>query len=335
LLVSSYKINQNASVRDAAGEHAAGIAMLTNADKVAASFSTAAVTHRTVGLAAHLGVRQANASALDDESAPLQAALKTASGMVGIDSLAVARSDATARNISSGRAKVPHTTDPIIAISAQAGFDAVAGQSVQVANGESVALMCGQDSQLTNGGQIRAHTGQVFGILGGAVKSGDNNLGLQIISAKDAVDTQAQADELKVQARDEIKVISANLHIDLASAKRLSLSTAGGANITVDGGTIRVQCPGKIAVHAGKKSFANASSLKHQFPELPRGAMRFDEKFLLVDSAGDPLGNMRYVIIREDGGKTEGTTDETGLIPLQQAFHSEKVRIVILGKVNK
>jgi type VI secretion system secreted protein VgrG len=55
-----------------------------------------------------------------------------------------------------------------------------------------------------------------------------------------------------VQARDEVNVISANAHIDWAAAKKISLSTAGGANITIEGGNITVQCPGKIKVHAGK-----------------------------------------------------------------------------------
>ena len=79
-----------------------------------------------------------------------------------------------------------------------------------------------------------------------------------MISAKDAVDYQAQSDQLKVQAREEINVVSANAHIDWAAAKSISLSTAGGANITIAGGNITVQCPGKILVHAGMKKFYGA-----------------------------------------------------------------------------
>lgn len=116
---------------------------------------------------------------------------------------------------------------------------------------------------------MRVHSGQALGMLGGAVKAGENGLGLQLITAKDVIDIQAQADELKVQARDEINVISANAHIDWAAAKRISLSTAGGANITIEGGNITVQCPGKIKVHAGKKSFVGPTSHSYVFPPLP------------------------------------------------------------------
>jgi len=114
------------------------------------------------------------------------------------------------------------------------------------------------------------HSGQAIGVLGGAVKAGEGGLGLQLIAAKDAIDVQAQADELKVQARDEVNVISANAHIDWAAAKKISLSTAGGANITIEGGNITVQCPGKIKVHAGKKSFTDPARLGYSLPGLPR-----------------------------------------------------------------
>jgi uncharacterized protein (DUF2345 family) len=106
-------------------------------------------------------------------------------------------------------------------------------------------------------------------MLGGAVKPGENNLGLQLVAAQQAIDLQAQADTLTVQARDLVDIISANGHIDWAAAKSISLSTAGGANITIAGGNITVQCPGKIMVHAGMKSFTAPARLSYPLPALP------------------------------------------------------------------
>lgn len=134
---------------------------------------------------------------------------------------------------------------------------------------------------------MRVHTGQAIGVLGGAVKAGEGNVGLQLIAAKDAIDIQAQADELKVQARDEVNVVSANAHIDWAAAKSISLSTAGGANITIAGGNITVQCPGKITVHAGKKSFSGPTSLGFPLPSLP--ASICVECLLKARAAGSPF----------------------------------------------
>jgi uncharacterized protein (DUF2345 family) len=70
-------------------------------------------------------------------------------------------------------------------------------------------------------------------------------------------------------------------------------------------------------------------------PALPRGTMKFDEKFQLVDPSGDPVKHMRYSITREDGGRVEGVTDENGMIALQQGFTPEKLLITILGRLRK
>jgi type VI secretion system secreted protein VgrG len=173
---------------------------------------------------------------LDEKAPPLKAML-TPSGMSGQGrrgrrqrgrtSCRIRRSDYRAHSQGWVSARMPH-------------------KACNLANGETVTLMSGQDTQFVTGGQMRVHTGQAIGVLGGAVKAGEGRLGLQLIAAKDAIDIQAQADELKVQARDEVNVISANAHVDWAAAKKISLSTAGGANITIEGGNITVQCPGKM-----------------------------------------------------------------------------------------
>ncbi|MCC7682689.1 DUF2345 domain-containing protein, partial [Janthinobacterium sp. FW305-128] len=127
----------------------------------------------------------------------------------------------------------------------------------------------GQDTQFASGGKLRLHAGQAIGVLGGVVKAGENDIGLQMIAASQSIDVQAQADVLNVQAREEVNVISANAHVDWAAAKSIRLSTAGGANITIEGGNITIQCPGKITVYAGRKSFIGPTRLAYPLPALP------------------------------------------------------------------
>ena len=269
LLITSYKISHNASARDAAGDNAPAIAMLKQAAKLGETFSGAAVTHKSVAFASHTGAAKANVSVINDKLAPLKSLLGAVSGMVSGDSLSKAKEDAGNKETAPANGKVPHVTDAIIAIAAKGGLGVIAGQSMQLANGETVALMSGADSQFVTGGQMRVHTGQAIGVLGGAVKPGASNVGLQIITAKDAIEVQAQSDRISVQARDEVSIMSANAHIDWAAAKSISLSTAGGANITIAGGNITVQCPGKIMVHAGRKSFAGPERINYFLPVLP------------------------------------------------------------------
>ena len=252
------------------GDNSAGQALLKQAKLLGASFNQAAVTHLTVGYGMHQGSAKADTSAMNDQAAPLAALFTAASGMVSNASLDAARADAQARQTQTGDDKLPHTTDPVIAISAKAGLAAVAGQNLQFANGESVSIMSGQDSQFIGGNQLRIHTGQAIGMLGGAVKPGEADTGLQIIAAQQPVEFQAQADQLKVQANDMIDVISANAHIDWAAAKWIKLSTAGGASILIKDGNITVSCPGKITVKASEKKFSGPTRISYPLPQLPR-----------------------------------------------------------------
>jgi uncharacterized protein (DUF2345 family) len=269
LLITSYKLNHSAMERDPVGDNAAGIALLKQAVKLGQTFNDAAKTHETVTLAGHLGAAKANASVLDDKAAPLQAMLTAVSGMVGNGSLDAAHADAGEKKTEPGDKQIPHVSSPIIAVSGKSGIGVTAGAAMQLANGETISLMSGQDSQFVTGGQLRAHSGQAIGVLGGAVKPGEGGLGMQLIATKDAIDIQAQADELKVQARDEINIVSANAEVDWAAAKRISLSTAGGANITIEGGNITVQCPGKLTIHAGKKTFTAPTQMAYAMPAIP------------------------------------------------------------------
>jgi type VI secretion system secreted protein VgrG len=327
LLVLSHAIAHNASARDPVGENDAGVGLLRKAATLAEAFHAVALTHKTVGVAAHIGGAKASASVLDERSAPLKALLTSMSGSVDRDG---ARADATAADGSSER--LPHPADPVISISAKNGFGAVAGQHLQLSNGEVVLLGSGQDMQFTVGGQVRWNAAQAVGVLGGAIKTGDEGLGLQLVSGKDAIDIQAQADTLKVQARDEVNVVSANAHIDWAAAKHIRLSTNDGASITIDAGNIIMSCPGKVNIFAGKKCLTPASALNYAMSAMPRGLLPFDEKFKVFDAVGDPVCNVRYSITRQDGGRFEGFTNSDGEITLQQGFSPEKLLITILGK---
>ncbi len=331
LLVTSYRIDHGAGAREPAGDNVAGIALLKQAVKLGETFSDAAVKHETVGLAAHLGAAKDKNSVLDEKAAPLQAMLTAVSGMVGSDDVDSAKSNAAQKDTAPGDGKLPHTTDPVIAIAARAGLGVTAGQAVQLSNGETVALMSGQDTQFVTGGQLRVHSGQAIGMLAGAVKPGDGGIGLQMIAAKEAVDVQAQADVLKVQARDEVNVVSANAHVDWAAAKSISLSTAGGANIRIEGGNITVQCPGKITIHAAKKSFTGPANGNFVLPHLPRAEPgKSDLEFRHFTDWGEALAGRPFKAFLSDGSVRKGVLDADGYARISGVAPGTMARIEYL-----
>lgn len=270
LLVSSYTAVHGAMARDAVGENAAAIGLLKQAGTLAEVFDSSARTHLAVGLASHQGAAKSHASTLDDRHAPLQAMLASVSGTVSRISLADALADAAGRSTAVDADKLPHSCDPILTLASRDDLGADAAQDLQLVSGETVVLMSGLDTQFANGGQVRLQTGQAIGTLAAATKAGADGTGLQLMTAKDPIDLQAQLDDMRVQARDDVRIVSANANIDWAAAKKISLSTAGGAHLTIEGGNITVQCPGKITAHAGKKSLSDPAKLDFEMPALPR-----------------------------------------------------------------
>lgn len=277
LLISSYGINHGAAVRDAASENADGVGLVEQAVKMAEVFHRAATNHNTVGLAAYAGAAKAGSSVLDQNMAPMNAIFAALSGNVDIRRFDKAEGGSGTSTLAA----------PMVAIAAKNGMGVNAGQSLQIMNGETVSMIAGRDAQSISGGRIFIHSGQVIGMLGGTVKADADGAGLQLIAAREAIDIQVHGDELKIQARDEVSVMSANAHIDWAAAKSISLSTAGGANIVIDGGNVNVLCPGKIAIHAGKKSLSGADQLDYPLPTLP--ATICVECLIRARSAGAPF----------------------------------------------
>jgi len=268
LLLSSFTSPHGAREREPAGDNAPALAHMKQAMLLAQSFNSAAVTHQAVALAGQVGSTKADTSLIDPAAAPVKALYTAVAGMLDQNDADAAADDASAKATAPDAGKLPHNTDPIIALNAKAGVGIVAGKDLQFAIGETATMMSGQDSQYVSGSQVRMHSGQAIGLLGGAVAKGSAGTSLQMIAAQQPVEFTAHSDVITVQARDNIDVISANAHIDWAAAKTISLSTAGGANITISGGNITVQCPGKILIKAGKKSFIGPEKKDYPMPEL-------------------------------------------------------------------
>jgi uncharacterized protein (DUF2345 family) len=278
----------NATPGAPAGDLAPAMALLKQADTLARTLSNAAGTHQTVKLAVAIGSLGADQSTIDDKAAPLKALHIVASGMVDAADETQAFTDAGKKNITTGTDKLPHLTDPALIQAARGDFATIAGQNLQFANGECTTLMSGQDSNFAIAGKARIHTGQAIGLVAGAIEPGDGNCGISLIAAKDDIELQAQSDEMKFQAKQELKLLSVSANIDFAAAKKIHLAVEGGASITIDGG-ITVQCPGVITVHASKKKFSGPVNENYALPQFPQNVCV--ECMLKAMQSGSPFSS--------------------------------------------
>ncbi|MCE1239461.1 MAG: type VI secretion system tip protein VgrG, partial [Azonexaceae bacterium] len=248
-----------------AGDMAPAMALLGQAVTLARTLDGAAGTHRTVRLSGIQGSVGAKRSRIDEAAAPLEALHKLVSGMADGKDEQQAIGDAQSKLTQAGSGKVPQLTDAAIVMAGRGGIAQVAGQNLQIGSGETVALLSGEDSNLAVGGQARLHTGQAIGLVAGAVEAGEGNSGIKLIAGQGDVDLQAQRDEMKFQAKDDLEMISVTDRIDFAAGKRIVLAVEGGASIIIDGG-ITVQCPGIITIHASKKSFDGPARENYALP---------------------------------------------------------------------
>ncbi|QTQ35918.1 type VI secretion system Vgr family protein [Aromatoleum petrolei] len=312
-----------------AGDLAPGMALLKQACTLADTLSRAAATHQTVKLAAAIGSTAARASAADPDHPPLEALSRIAAGMVSARDPAEATADADAGNTTVTGQRVPHLAAPAILQAARAGIGLVAGQSVQIAAGDTATLMSGADTNLAVAGAARIHAGQAIGLVAGAIRPGDDHTGIRLIAAKGDIELQAQSDELKLLARDDLKLVSAGANIDFAAAKKIVLSVEGGASITIDGG-ITVACPGTITVHASKKSFGGPTSLSYDAPTFMPPDAFHRRPVLTWDGSDDPIVNRRFRMTLEDGRVIEGRTDAQGHADIADAAHFQHIAIEIV-----
>ena len=259
------------------GDNAAGIALIKQAKALTETLGQGAVTHQTAAL-----------STAKDDNAPLAKQEKAAAGMVDGKALDAAKQDASAGNTST-QGKVPHQGEAMVHANGRAGLVMVAGQDLQLANGESIALGSGRDTNLAIGKQARMHAGQAIGVAAGLSKAGDANIGLQVTAGQDNIDVQAQHDVLKLMAKQDLKLVSANMNVDFAAAKRIRIATAGGASITLEGGNITVECAGPITYKAAQRTFDGPVNQSYPLPAFPQSICV--ECMLRAMAGGHPLGS--------------------------------------------
>jgi uncharacterized protein (DUF2345 family) len=133
-----------------------------------------------------------------------------------------------------------------------------------------------------------------------------------------------------LQARESVKLVSVNQHIDFAAAKKIHLAVEGGACLTIENGNISVQCPGTMTVHASQKRFEGPTSLCREMNAWPN--TNFDDPYILYNPAsGEPIPHCTIELTRMDGSKLKIKTDENGKTPIQKSEFLEMASVKVIG----
>lgn len=241
-----------------AGDNATGITLLRQAKTYADAMNRAAAAHQTVQFilvkGGALNGSQAQ-SRLDEKRAPLDAMLHALSGMV----------DARDGGTGGQGEQIPQMHAPLVVVTAQAGIGVTAAEGVHIAAGEVAHFAAGRDFELAAGDALSIHSGQAIGLLAGVNGEG----GIKLYAGQGDVQLQAHSDAMSFAAKEAVRIASANSHVDFAAAKSITLCTAGGASLTIEGGNITFACPGTLSVKAASKSFGGPARMNPVLPKFP------------------------------------------------------------------
>ncbi|QGW65991.1 type VI secretion system tip protein VgrG [Lysobacter soli] len=203
---------------------------------------------------------------------------------------------------------------PIIALSAPEGIAAATPRSVLLGAGENVESVAQRDTAVTAGARVHVTAGKGIGHF--AYEGG-----ITQIAHRDDLSLQAQHGNAYLVAAETVYVRAKNIVIE--ASERLTTSCAG-AYQTMEGGNIETGCPGTYTIKA-KVEVTSSASLGHVVNEWKQA--QFDERFQAVLPDGTPARNRAYALVRADGARLEGITDDEGGITLQKGLSPEGLTI--------
>jgi uncharacterized protein involved in type VI secretion and phage assembly len=254
---------------DPAGDAAGLLALARQLHDLTTTLSQAAGSHQAVPLASAEGAKTAGTSMLDPKRAPAPAFQQTIAGTVTRDKLDTAYSDAAGKHSTADAQHVPQLSDPVIGLAARGGIAAVAGQHMQWMAGETITLASSTHVNFAFNNTLRVHSGQAISLLAAAGGPDQGDTGLHLTAAQDAIDLQAQHDQIKLLSSDTLTLQSVAKHIDLASAKKVRVATAQGASITIEGGNITFACPGTITYYTSQRLMGGPANQAYALPIMP------------------------------------------------------------------
>jgi type VI secretion system secreted protein VgrG len=149
--------------------------------------------------------------------------------------------------------------------------------------------------------------------------------GMKLIAGKGAIDIQALADQLRLLSELGLTLKSNNGNIEI-DAKTELLLKCGGSYIRITSGGIEDGTRGARTIKSASFSRQGPSSIAEHMNSLPQA--KFNDPYVLRDRiTGDVLKNHPYELVRADGTRLTGMTNELGHVPEQKSQDVESVML--------
>lgn len=151
-----------------------------------------------------------------------------------------------------------------------------------------------------------------------------------MVAASGDIDLRALKDNIHLLAK--LKITQTADEIVLSARQRIVLN-GGGSYARFDGSGIELGTKAGFDVKADLKRFMGSNAMP--LPQVDvREMTAFDERFRLVDEAGQPMADCAYRVVSSCGMTWEGRSDAQGLTPHFNTDQPSKLRLEILQEAN-
>lgn len=190
--------------------------------------------------------------------------------------------------------------------------------SAQVVADEHLNFVSGKDTYWAVGKSLVASVADKISVF-------VQRAGMKLIAGKGAIDIQALADQLRLLSELGLTLKSNNGNIEI-DAKTELLLKCGGSYIRITSGGIEDGTRGARTIKSASFSRQGPSSIAEHMNSLPQA--KFNDPYVLRDRiTGDVLKNHPYELVRADGTRLTGMTNELGHVPEQKSQDVESVML--------
>ncbi|MBK1690343.1 type VI secretion system tip protein VgrG [Rubrivivax gelatinosus] len=143
----------------------------------------------------------------------------------------------------------------LLAGHAPGGVVATAESLVEAAAG-TLTRAAGRDLAMAAGGLCRLQAGGRVAVVAGATGgTAAQPPGLVLAAVAGGLELRSDDGDLALESRDAATLQSVCDGVELRAGRRVVLAVDGGAGIVLEGGTLRIECPGTLRVEAAARRF--------------------------------------------------------------------------------
>ncbi|MGG1948832.1 type VI secretion system tip protein TssI/VgrG [Trinickia sp. NRRL B-1857] len=260
------------------------------------------------------------------QAEPLQASQDTLKAMKSATLKSASGSASGGRTGGGGTGEANSFATPLLAMASPAGIVLSTQQSTQVTADQQISVISGENTNVAAGKSLIIAAAEKISLF-------VQQAGMKLFAAKGKVEVAAQSDEMRLYA-DQDMTITSNQGRVVIEAKQELMLKCGGSYIRITADGIEDGTRGARTVKSASFSRQGPSSVAEHMNSLPK--TKFNDPYVLRNRiTGEVLKNHPYELVRADGTRLTGMTNELGHVPEQKSENVESIMLRALRPNSK